>query len=405
MLVDELLPGDFYTEATRTVHGAITRLHRAAGQSFDLLTLGSSSRPAAEFIDSHELQVMPIEQYEGALDRLRQLAEAREMARCFAELYVSGTSGSASTDPGEFLQNASQRLTAALEARRTKVRARTYGEVMRPIVETLVSGQAYTPRLVAPSGLRALDQRMVWRGFASGELTVVIGRPGMGKTTFGMHVARHNAVAGLHTVVFSFETSDEDLGLTVLTQEAGLPLSKLTGQVAPEDAARAAKHFGLTESIPLHIVDRAGLKFEDFVLECRAMKRRGTLDLIVVDYLQKLRMRQRYNARHEEIGDIASGLKQLARELDVPIVALAQPNREADKRADKRPTMADIGQSGQIEQDADRIIGLYRECQYDANADKSAAEALLLKNRKGVVGMVRLRFEGATGTFSDWGQS
>jgi replicative DNA helicase len=130
------------------------------------------------------------------------------------------------------------------------------------------------------------------------------------------------------------------------------------------------------------------------------MKRKGQLDLVTVDYLQLMRMRKRYQSRFEEIGDIATALKLLSRELDVPFVVLSQSNRDSDKRGDKRPVMSDIAQSGQIERDADRIIGLHRECVYDQSADKTAAEAVFLKNRKGDTGIVRMRFDAPTTTFS-----
>lgn len=410
VLVDELVPDDFYVDINRKAFEAVSRLHRQLGDGFSRSTLASVNHgdPAigALLADDYgfDPRYLNVEQYEGALRRLRELSESREIARCCADVYVSGTSSTATSDPASFIDEATQRLTAALERRRSNQPYRAFSDVVRPILADMVSGKAYTPRIVAPSGISSVDRSIRWRGFGSGELTVIMGRPGMGKTAIGMQIARHNAVAGLNTAVFSYETSHEDLALSVLAADAGIPLREVTGNVSSATAARASKHAELLDGMPLYLFDCPGLKFEDFAVACRAMKRKGKLDLIVVDYLQKMSFRQRFTERREELSAVANGLKNIARELDVPVIALAQPNREADKRADKRPTMADIGGSSAIEQDADRIIGLYRECQYDANADEHSAEAIFLKNRKARIGMVRLRFEGETGTFSDWGQ-
>lgn len=399
---DALRGSDFYGIRNTAVFVAMAKLHDEAGGKFDVLSLLSSGgEHVADFVAEEQYATCTsLDEYEGAIDRLRLLSTVRHIAQSAAEVAVRGVEAEATTDPAWYIETASRQLTEAVGSQRSRIEPQLLGDVLKPITASMVEGKSWTPRIVAPSGIDTLDRAMIWGGFGSGELTVVIGRPGMGKTAFGLQVARNNAVAGLSTAFFSFETAAEDLALSVLAGDSRIPLRSLVGRVTEETARAANARAHLISAIPLHLFDCAGLKFEELALACRSLKRKGKLDLIVVDYLQKLTMSRRYSARHEEVGDIASGLKQLARELDVPVVALAQPNREADKRADKRPTMADIGQSGQIEQDADRIIGLFRECQYDGSKDENAAEALFLKNRKSRVGVVPLRFDGATGTFS-----
>lgn len=404
LLVDELLPSDFYADGTRQVFEAVAALHRTAGESFDLMTLSSAGRGSpviGEFLAAaYELQLMPLEQYEGALQRLRQLAEARALARACLDVGAQGLESTSRSDPEEFLQRASERLTAALVGRRQKLAGRRIGEVLATAIEELVADRPVTPRIVAPSGIDPVDRALPWRGFASGELAIVLARPGIGKTSFALQVARNNAVAGLHTVVFSYEMSELDVGLSVLSQDARVPVQALARKLSAETAAHLVNRAGMLAEIPLYIVDCAGLPFEDLANICRAMKRKGQLDLVAIDYLQLMRMRKRYQSRFEEIGDIATALKLLSRELDVPFVVLSQSNRDSDKRGDKRPVMSDIAQSGQIERDADRIIGLHRESVYDASADKTSAEAVFLKNRKGDTGIVRMRFDAPTTTFS-----
>jgi Replicative DNA helicase len=404
MLVDELLPSDFYADGTRTVFEAVVSLHKQAGESFDLMTLTSAGRGSpvvGEFIAAaYELTMLTVEQYEGALERLRQLAEARTLARACLDVGQWGLEAEATSDPGEYLQRASERLTAALAGRRQKRVGRRLGEVLDVAIQELVAERPVTPRIVAPSGIDPVDRALPWRGFASGELAIVLARPGIGKTSFALQVARNNAVAGLHTVLFSYEMTELDVGLSVLSQDARVPVQSFARKLSPETVTHVINRAGMLSEVPFIIRDCAGLPLEDLTNECRALKRKGQLGLVLVDYLQLMRTRKRYQSRFEEIGDIATALKLLSRELDVPFVVLSQSNRDSDKRGDKRPVMSDIAQSGQIERDADRIIGLHRECVYDGNADKSAAEAVFLKNRKGSTGIVRMRFDAPTTTFS-----
>ncbi|HYD83870.1 MAG TPA: DnaB-like helicase C-terminal domain-containing protein [Opitutus sp.] len=404
LLVDELLPSDFYADGTRAVFEGIARLHRDAGQNFDLATLTSASSGSElilEFIAAaYELTMLSLEEYEGAVERLRQLAEARTLARACLDVGACGLESAATHDPNEFLQRASERLTAALAGRRQKRVGRRLGEVLDLAIQEIVAERPVTPRIVAPSGIDPVDRALPWRGFASGELAIVLARPGIGKTSFALQIARNNAVAGLHTAVFSYEMSELDVGLSVLSQDARIPVQAFARKLSADTATHLVNRAGMLSDIPLYIFDCAGLTLEDLANTCRAMKRKGQLDLVAIDYLQLMRMRKRYQSRFEEIGDIATALKLLSRELDVPFVVLSQSNRDSDKRGDKRPVMSDIAQSGQIERDADRIIGLHRECVYDANADKTAAEAVFLKNRKGDTGIVRMRFDAPTTTFS-----
>jgi len=404
LLVDELLPSDFYADGTRAVFEGIARLHRDAGQNFDLATLTSASSGSElilEFIAAaYELTMLSLEEYEGAVERLRQLAEARTLARACLDVGAWGLESAATHDPNEFLQRASERLTAALAGRRQKRAGRRLGEVLDLAIQEIVAERPVTPRIVAPSGIDPVDRALPWRGFASGELAIVLARPGIGKTSFALQIARNNAVAGLHTAVFSYEMSELDVGLSVLSQDARIPVQAFARKLSADTATHLVNRAGMLSDIPLYIFDCAGLTLEDLANTCRAMKRKGQLDLVAIDYLQLMRMRKRYQSRFEEIGDIATALKLLSRELDVPFVVLSQSNRDSDKRGDKRPVMSDIAQSGQIERDADRIIGLHRECVYDANADKTAAEAVFLKNRKGDTGIVRMRFDAPTTTFS-----
>ena len=218
----------------------------------------------------------------------------------------------------------------------------------------------------------------------------------MGKTAFALNIAQYAAVnARVGVAVFSLEMSKEQLVLRLLCSEARVDQSKVrTGHAAERDFPKIAMAASRLSDAPIYIDDTAALS----VLELRAKARRlkrdrdSKLGLIIIDYLQLMRAHERTDSREQEISGISRSLKALAKELNVPVVALAQLNRQVETRADKHPVMADLRESGAIEQDADVIAFLYRPVVYDKSAEERAAEVIIAKQRNGPVGHVDLTF-------------
>lgn len=403
LLSDSLIGSDFYTRANAEVFHAVRALHRSADQNFDLLTFASANGESAavqEFLERDHVDVMSVEAYEGALERLKQLGEARFLGRVALEVGAAVLDGEAKADPSGFLGQAAERLTTALNSRRSNVQVETIGEALQPFLRALADNKPVSPRVVAPSGLEPIDKALPRGGFASGDLTILAARPGMGKTSLAIQIARHSADYGLRPAFFSYEMPTQDLALNVLGQVARMPVAAFSRELSEFEAARAMKCASQIDGMPFVVIDAPKLCFEDFAITCRTLRRKNLLDVVLIDYLQLMRMRADYRSRFEEVTEISTGLKRLARELDVPIIALAQLNREVEKRADKRPVMSDLAQSGQIECDADNIIFLYRECIYNASADPRACEVIFAKNRKGRIGALPMRFDAVTTTFS-----
>ena len=247
------------------------------------------------------------------------------------------------------------------------------------------------------TGFRDLDQKT--SGLQPGDLVIVAGRPSMGKTAFSLNIAEHVALAGGIVGVFSMEMGGTQLAMRMLGSIGRLDLHRLrTGKLSDAEFSQFATAFEQLQEVKLHVDETPALT----CLELRARARRlhrlyGKLDLIVIDYLQL--MSGSSNAQSEnratEISEISRSLKALAKELNVPVVALSQLNRSLESRTDKRPMMSDLRESGAIEQDADVILFIYRDEVYNFESpDKGTAEIIIGKQRNGPIGKVQLAFLG-----------
>ena len=246
-----------------------------------------------------------------------------------------------------------------------------------------------------PTGFVDLDE--MTRGLQPGDLVIVAARPSMGKTSLVLNIAQHVAVQADHSVgFFSLEMSKESLFIRLLTSEAQIDSHRLmSGHIADRDYSRISHALEKLSSMRLFIDDTANIG----VLEMRAKSRRlqaeHGLSLIVVDYIQLMSARGRYENRTLELASISRSMKGLAKELNVPIVVLSQLSRAPESRSDHRPQLSDLRESGALEQDADVVILIYRDDAYNRdpnNPDAGTAELILAKQRNGPTGIVRLAF-------------
>jgi len=257
-----------------------------------------------------------------------------------------------------------------------------------------------------PSGFKDLDR--LTAGFQPSDLIVVAGRPSMGKTALCLNIATHAAFGGHGVAVFSLEMAKEQLVLRMLCSEARIDHSKVrSGYLADREFPALVMAAGRLAETPIYIDDTPAIS----ILELRAKARRLVRDrdkkigLIIVDYLQLMRGSERAPNREQEISEISRSMKALAKELNIPVIAISQLNRRVEDRGDKRPMLADLRESGAIEQDADVIAFVYREVVYNENVDDpNVAEIIVGKQRNGPTGTVRLaffreytRFENYTG--------
>ncbi|MDD3311469.1 replicative DNA helicase [Pseudodesulfovibrio sp.] len=235
-------------------------------------------------------------------------------------------------------------------------------------------------------------------GLQNSDLIIMAGRPSMGKTAFALNVAlRAAARSEVPTVVFSLEMSMEQLMTRLLAVQAKVGLQNLrTGFLEDDDWQKLYEAGDVLSRAPIFIDDTPALSTLELQARCRRLKAEHNLGLVIVDYLQLMRASHRIDSREQEISEISRSLKALAKELNIPVIALSQLNRKVEERSDKRPMMADLRESGAIEQDADIIIFLYRDAAYNKNEDnplKNIAEVIIAKQRNGPVGKCELFFK------------
>ena len=235
-------------------------------------------------------------------------------------------------------------------------------------------------------------------GLQNSDLIIMAGRPSMGKTAFALNVALRAAVRSeAPTVVFSLEMSMDQLMTRLLAVQGKVGLQNLrTGYIEDDDWQRLYEAGDLLSSAPIFIDDTPALSTLELQARCRRLKAEHNLGLIIIDYLQLMRASGRTDSREQEISEISRSLKALAKELNVPVIALSQLNRKVEERTDKRPMMSDLRESGAIEQDADIIIFLYRDAAYNKAEDnplKNHAEIIIAKQRNGPVGKCELFFK------------
>jgi replicative DNA helicase len=254
-----------------------------------------------------------------------------------------------------------------------------------------------------------MDLDKITSGLQASDLVIVAGRPAMGKTAFALNLALHAAIqAKKSAAVFSLEMSKEQLVMRMLCSEARVDSMRLrTGKFIAADWSKLTQAAGLLAAAPLYIDDSGSISILEMRAKARRLAAEKGLGLIVVDYLQLLRGRGTgAEGREREISEISRGLKALAKELNVPVVALSQLNRSLEQRADKRPMLSDLRESGAIEQDADVIAFVYRDEYYnETSPDKGIAEIIIGKQRNGPTGTVKLRFHGEITRFENLAKS
>ncbi len=253
------------------------------------------------------------------------------------------------------------------------------------------------------SGFRELDN--LTAGLQNGELIIIAGRPSMGKTAFALNIAEHTALADENPVaIFSMEMSASSLAQRMISSLGRVNAHSIkTGQLEERDWNRVDGAIQQIKNAPIYIDDTPSLTPIELRARARRIQREKGLSLIVIDYLQLMSVHGNKENRATEISEISRNLKALARELNIPIIALSQLNRSVEQRTDKQPQMSDLRESGAIEQDADLIAFIYREEVYDPDTDKKGVALInVAKQRNGSIGQFNLTFLGRYTRFENW---
>jgi replicative DNA helicase len=400
---DRVTEDDFYRRDHRLIFRGIATLAEA-NQPLDVVTL-------SEWLKSHELLEdaggLP---YLGALARdtpsaaniqayadiVRERSVLRQLIRAGTEVVTSAFQPEG-RDSKELLDNA-ERIIFQIAEQTGRHRQGFMGvkEILPQVVDRIAQLYEQESEITGlATGFNDFDR--MTSGMQPGDLVIVAARPSMGKTTFAMNIAEHAALKGPAPVaVFSMEMPGESLVMRMLSSLCRVELQKIrTGRLDDEDWPRLTGTMNLLSQAPLYIDDSAGLSPGEMRARARRLKREHGLGLIVVDYLQLMQVPGFKENRTAEISEISRGLKSMAKELEVPVIALSQLNRSLEQRPSKRPVMSDLRESGAIEQDADVIVFIYRDEVYNEDSpDKGTAEIIIGKQRNGPIGTVRLTFLG-----------
>jgi replicative DNA helicase len=402
LAVELLAPDDFYREAHRKIFAAMVDLH-TRGVAVDAVTLAEALRQhgqlqdvgGATFIAELTDRVPTAANVAYYLRIVKEKAILRGLIAAATEIATQGYDER--QDVERFVDQAEQKIFSIKE-QKVERSYHKVGELLKESLETVAHLYDRKELITGVStGFRDLDK--LTAGLQPSDLIIVAGRPGMGKTALALNMAVHAAFdGGKAVVVFSLEMSKEQLVLRMLCSEARVNYMDVrSGHLRERDFPRLTAAAGKFYDAAIWIDDSAALS----VMELRAKARRlmretgGKLGLLVVDYLQLMRGVARTDSREQEISEISRSLKALAKELRIPVVALSQLNRQVESRADRRPIMADLRESGAIEQDADVIAFVYREAQYNRDVGPEAereAEIIVAKQRNGPTGTVHATF-------------
>lgn len=393
---DMLEPSDFYAEKHRHIYQAALELSDR-GEPIDPITLraqmeraGTLSRSGGvDYIAELSIVTPTAASVKHYADIVVEHAVRRRLIEAGGDVTAMGFDESITVQ--EAMDRAEQRVFHISDQRRT-TEATHIAPVLKETwsqLETLLGGQKFITGV--PTNFSELDN--VTQGLQPGELIILAARPSVGKTSLALNVARNASVLGKKPVaVFSLEMSKESLVQRLLCSEAHVDSFLLkTGQADAAAFSRIAQAMDRLTQAELWIDDTPALSIQAMRSRARRMKAQHNIALIIVDYLQ-LMHGGRQESRVQEVSDISSGLKSIAKELSLPIVALSQLSRESERRTDRRPQLSDLRDSGSIEQDADIVLFLYREGMHNQEIDKSLTQLIVAKNRNGPVRDIDLVF-------------
>ncbi len=413
-VAERVVADDFYTRPHRHIFTEMARLQES-GSPIDLITLAESLERQGQLIASVVSLIwqscQKIRQVRRTsvpyADIVRERAVVREMISVANEIAEAGFDPQGRTSE-DLLDLAESRVFKIAESRANKDEGpKNIADVLDATVARIeqLFQQPHDGVTGVNTGYDDLNKKTA--GLQPSDLIIVAARPSMGKTTFAMNLVENAAMLQDKPVlIFSLEMPSEQIMMRSLASLSRVDQTKIrTGQLDDEDWARISGTMGiLLEKRNIYIDDSSGLTPTEVRSRARRIAREhGGIGLIMIDYLQLMRVPALSDNRTLEIAEISRSLKALAKELNVPVVALSQLNRSLEQRADKRPVNSDLRESGSIEQDADLIMFIYRDEVYHENSDlKGIAEIIIGKQRNGPIGTVRLTFNGQWSRFDNY---
>ena len=399
---------DFYRTDNKSIYEAILNLYNRA-EPIDIITV----KAELESLGKIE-QVGGLEYLVSLPDKVPTTANAIKYIKIVEEKSTLRNLIKTANDIIEMGYDPTEDVTDVMESAEKKIfnimqnnDKKSYSPIKDILVDSFTQLEELYNRKQhitgVPSGFIGLDYKTA--GFHGSDLILIAARPAMGKTAFALNIATNAAVrANVPVVMFSLEMSKEQLVNRILCSEAMVDSNKVrTGKLEEEDWTKLAGSIGPLSEAEIYIDDTPGITVTEIRAKCRKLKLEKNIGMVVIDYLQLVQGSNRRNgSREQEISEISRSLKILAKELNVPVIALSQLSRAVEQRPDHRPMLSDLRESGAIEQDADIVMFLYRDDYYNKDSEKqNIAEVIIAKHRGGSLGTVELLWLGSYTKFVD----
>jgi replicative DNA helicase len=406
--VSEVLRGpDFYRPAHETIHDAIIDLF-SRGEPVDMVTVAAELNRRGElqriggapYLHTLAANVPIAANAEFYAQIVRETAILRRLVDAGTKIAQLGYAGEGQVDD---IVDRAQAEVYQITDRRTAEDYAPLSDIMDKVLDEIEAiGNREAGLYGVPTGFAELDD--LTNGLHAGQMIIVAGRPAMGKSTLGLDFCRAASVANnLTSVFFSLEMTKSEITMRLLSAEAKVPLNHIrNGRMDSTDWDKMARHMGKISAAPMFIDDSPNMTMMEIRAKARRLKQRHDLKLIIIDYMQLMTSGRKVESRQLEVSEFSRQIKLLAKELEVPIIALSQLNRGPEQRGDKRPMMSDLRESGSLEQDADMVILLHRDDVYEKESTRPGeADLIVAKHRNGATRDITVAFQGHYSRFVD----
>src|SRR5512139_1769400 len=410
-VVETLRTQDFYRPAHQIIYDSILDLY-GRGEPADAITVSAELQKRGELGRVggapylHTLiSSVPTAANAGYYARIvRETAVLRRLVEAGTKIVQMGYTGDGDADD---IVDAAQAEVYSVTDRRTSEDYVPLSAIMEGTLDEIEAiGSRGGEMVGVPTGFADFDE--LTNGLHPGQMIVVAARPAVGKSTLGLDIARAAAIKnGMTTCIFSLEMGRNEITMRLLSAEARVPLHHMrTGKLTDDDWTRLARRMGEVSNAPLFIDDSPNMSMMEIRAKCRRLKQRSDLKLVIIDYLQLMSSGKRVESRQQEVSEFSRAIKLLAKELEVPVIAISQLNRGSEQRTDKKPQMSDLRESGSIEQDADMVVLLHREELYERESPRAGeADFIVAKHRNGPTATITVAFQGHYSRFVDMAQS
>ena len=409
-VVETLREGDFYRPAHQLIYASVLDLYGrgepadAVTVSAELTRIGELGRVGGAPYLHTLVASVPTAANAGYYARIvRERAILRRLVEAGMRITQMGYQGDGEVD---MIVDRAQAAVYDVTDRRTSEDYLPLADIMPGTLEEIDAIASRGGVLAGvPTGFAELDN--VTNGLHAGQMIVIAARPAIGKSTVGLDLARSASIKhNLTSAIFSLEMSRNEIAMRLLSAEASIALNHLrSGTMSDADWQKLARKMSAVSEAPLFIDDSPNMTMMEIRAKCRRLKQRHDLRLVIIDYLQLMSSGKKVESRQQEVSEFSRALKLLAKELEVPVVAISQLNRGPEQRTDKRPMMSDLRESGSIEQDADMVILLHREDAYERESPRAGeADFILAKHRNGPTANITVAFQGHYSRFVDMAQ-